>query len=74
MQFWKEGKDLKELYDDRYELNWQKVRVAAKKEGIEPFSDPPISVCEAFRRAHRKNDEIWKFHLQVCDDSIAELE
>jgi len=65
------GKDPKEIYNDNYQANWDWFREEAEKEGVKSFSNSPVSIREALRKAHWSNDKIWQLHIKVCDVAIA---
>jgi len=65
------GKDPKEIYNDNYQANWNLFCDEAEKEGVKSFSNSPVSIHEALKKAHWSNDKIWQLHLRVCDDAIA---
>jgi hypothetical protein len=71
-KLWQSGKDPKDIYNDNYQANWDWFRDEAEEEGVESFSNSPVSIREALRKARWSNDKIWQLHLKVCDDAIAD--
>lgn len=71
IKLWQSGRDPKDIYNDNYQANWNWFRDEAEKEGVKSFSNSPVSISEALRKARWPNDKIWQLHLKVCDDAIA---
>lgn len=63
-----EGKDLKEIYD-RSE-SWAWVRDKAIELGDKLPGKSPEKIRGSLNKVEWKDEDIWQFHIEACDDAI----
>lgn len=66
-----EGKaDLSDINCELYSLNWKYLAKQFKVSLMSTADNSPESIREALNQAGWSDDDIWKFHIENCDEMV----